>query len=218
MTDLYIKGLASGNVSIAGDGGLPSVNVSTNETETVASADVVGNKRFCDDCATFIDAGKIEVRIGSATGRVLTASEMESVKGGTLFDLNADGVADQAEKGFGAVAAGIDATAVAATVTKLGGDGSGKFLPKSVIALCEDADTATVQATISIGNTDGGTDIMAATALTGVLAAGQMLLIDVTPAAVFAGIDDDSDIYINVTVGATATSQTLKVALEGSVL
>ena len=76
MTDLYIKGLASGNVSISGDGGEPDVNVSTNETETVASSKVIGNDLFCDSCATFITNGKIEVRIGSATGRVLTASEI----------------------------------------------------------------------------------------------------------------------------------------------
>jgi len=220
MTDLYIKGLASGNVSISGDGGEPSVNVSTNETETVASQEAIGNVLFCDTCATFITAGKIQVRIGSATGRILTAAEMESVKGGTLFDLNDDGVVDQAEKSFGAVADDLDATAVAETVVKLTGDGSGKFVPKSLLVMCKTVDTFTSVATLSVGTTTGGTEILAATALTGLDTADEVYLVDLIleAGAIVAAIADNADIFINITVGAVATAQTFKVVLEGTTL
>ena len=90
MSNIYIKGLATGNVSISGDSGIPSINVSINETEAVPSEQVIGNVLLCDTCADFITSGKIQVRLGSITGAILTAAQMEAIKGGTLFDLDED--------------------------------------------------------------------------------------------------------------------------------
>ena len=220
MSNIYIKGLKATNLSISGDEGIPSINVSINESVAVPSVKAIGNVLFCDSCAAFITSGNAEVRIGSVSGRILTASEMEAIKSGSLFDLNDDGTADQAEKNFGAVSDDIDALTVAETIIKLTGDGSGKFVPKSLVILCTEDDTVSVVPTVSVGTTTGGTEILAATLLTGLTAADKCYLIDLIleAGAIVDAIADNADIFINVTVKATATSQSIKVALEGSVL
>ena len=168
MSNLYIKGLVSGNVSISGDGGLPSITVGINQTKPVASVDVIGNALFCDTCASFITGGKIQVRIGSEAGRILTGPEMEAVKGGSLFDLNDDGTADQAESTFRAIFDNVDLTSVAESLAILPGDGSKKFLPTKIHVLCLTDDTVTVVAQIRVGTSTGAAEILLTTALTGV--------------------------------------------------
>jgi len=96
--NLYIKNTSTGNVSISGDRGTPNVSLQgALDTETVLVGEVLGNVLFCDSCASLITGGDIEVRVASATGTVLSAADMESVKNGTLFDRDEDGIPDEAE-------------------------------------------------------------------------------------------------------------------------
>ena len=96
--NLYIKNTSTGNVSISGDRGTPNVSLQgALDTETVLVGEVLGNVLFCDSCASLITGGDIEVRVASATGTVLSAADMESVKNGTLFDRDEDGIPDESE-------------------------------------------------------------------------------------------------------------------------
>jgi hypothetical protein len=94
---LYLKSLASSQLSLTGDKGKPSISIPVGETKTVLIQEAVGNTVFCDSCAQFITHGHLEVRYQSPTGHSLTASEMEAVKNGTAFDLDDDGVVDASE-------------------------------------------------------------------------------------------------------------------------
>lgn len=100
---LYLKSLASSQLSLTGDKGKPSISIPVGETKTVLIQEAVGNTVFCDSCAQFITHGHLEVRYQSPTGHVLTASEMEAVKNGTSFDLDDDGIVDTAEAAVGAL-------------------------------------------------------------------------------------------------------------------
>ena len=93
--DLYIEGLTAGNISLSGDEGLPNVKIVGASSATVDVKDVLGNTQFCTDAATFITNSRIRVRVGNASGRILTASQMSAIQIGTLFDLDSDGVADR---------------------------------------------------------------------------------------------------------------------------
>jgi len=213
--DLYIKGLAA-NVSLSGDGGVPSISVSSNETDQVAVREVIGNQRFCEDAATFITGGKIEVRVGSATGRILAASEMSAVQDGSLYDLDQDGVVDQSEKGAGAVQVDID---LKDTTTEyeiqLRGTGSGYFLPTRYVYVCTEDDSLVGDATLNLATTSGGTDLLNAQ---GVLvdAAGEGFYTNVTPpVAAAAMLADNATLYAKVAGADSGTSGKMKLVIEG---
>lgn len=213
--DLYIKGLAS-NVSLSGDEGVPSINVSSNETEAVPVREVIGNERFCEDAATFITGGKIEVRVGSMTGRVLSAAEMSAVKDGSLLDLDSDGVADQAEKGAGAVQLNIDLKdAVTEYEFKLTGTGSGYFLPLRYIFVCTEDDALVGDATLNLATSTGGTDLLNAQAVL-VGAAGEGFYVDVTPpVAAAAMLADNASLFAKIAGADTGTAGKMKLIVEG---
>jgi hypothetical protein len=309
MSNIYIKGLKAANVSITGDGGVPSINVSINETVSVPVGDVVGNDVFCDSCASFITGADISVRLGNATtGTLLTAAQMESIKSGTIFDLDDDAQLDYSEAGvihgttlkstpvgadeiiledsadtwakkratitsIAAAASSLDpsisradgtingltnkATPIGAdvmlvedsaasfeqknmTVTDLaaaialinpaydphtarvsvasialdtlndeqsagiGGVSTDEFCPTLAVVQLTNAGSGTPNgdAQITIGITTGGTEILAATALTGLVALNDKFLIDLT-GAVQNSIPADSDIYVKVTTADT---------------
>ena len=95
--NLYIVNLLIENVSISGAGGLPNVKLTKHASTTVPVNEILGNVQFCTECATFIAASKIQVRIGDATGKLLTATKMLSLQYGTMFDMDDDGIVDAAE-------------------------------------------------------------------------------------------------------------------------
>jgi len=106
--DLYLKKSTSNNVSITGDDGQPNVKLSGTGWSQVAVKDAIGNVQFCTQCAALITAGSITVRLGSSTGTVMTATNMSSIQNGSVFDLNADGIADKAQALDSATTTDID--------------------------------------------------------------------------------------------------------------
>jgi len=106
--DLYLKKSTANNVSITGDDGQPNVKLSGTGWTQVAVKDAIGNVQFCTQCAALITAGSITVRLGSATGTVMTATNMSSIQNGSVFDLNADGIADKAQALDSATTTDID--------------------------------------------------------------------------------------------------------------
>jgi hypothetical protein len=95
--NLYIEGLTLGNVSISGDQGQPNVKLVGPSSTTLAVEEALSNELFCTSCSTLIGNSKIRVRIGDSTGKILTAAKMLSLKSGTMFDMDDDGVVDAAE-------------------------------------------------------------------------------------------------------------------------
>ena len=106
--DLYLKKSTPNNVSITGDDGQPNVKLSGTGWSQVAVKDAIGNVQFCTQCAALITAGSITVRLGSSTGTVMTATNMSSIQNGSVFDLNADGIADKAQALDSATTTDID--------------------------------------------------------------------------------------------------------------
>jgi hypothetical protein len=95
--DLYLVGLTLGNVSISGDDGQPNVKLVQLNSALVPVEKALGNVLFCQSCSTLIGNSKIQVRIGDATGKILTAAKMLTLQSGTMFDLDDDGIVDAAE-------------------------------------------------------------------------------------------------------------------------
>jgi len=95
--NLFIVNLLLGNISISGDDGLPNIKMVGPSNKTIPIKDVLGNQRFCQECSTFIAGSKITVQISDSSGKVLNAAQMLSLQGGTMFDLDDDGVVDAAE-------------------------------------------------------------------------------------------------------------------------
>jgi len=217
--NLYIEGLTSGNISISGDEGLPNVKIVGASSATVDVKDVLGNKQFCEDCATFITNNKIRVRVGNASGRILTASQMSAIQNGTLFDLDSDGVADMAEGIASVIVQGIDLKdAVTEWTVNLPGDGSQKFLPLRATAICRSATALVGDATLNLGTSTGGTQWLNAAALTGLgaVGVGEAIVkeIDVTTTAI-ATVDDNATLYVGVAGADSGTAGTCDLKIEG---
>jgi hypothetical protein len=215
--DLYLRCLGSTNVSLTGDKGKPSIDVAKGATETVPVKDAIGNVVFCDVCASLITKAHLEVRVGSATGRVLTAAEMEAVKNGTLFDLDEDGMVDEAEH-----LAGVEFTidlvdGVTEWTAVLPGDGSKRFIPKRALVLCTMDDTLNANATLSIGTAPAGTQYLNAAALTGLNNTDMAIekVIDATTSAI-AAVADNATLYCRLAAADTGTAGTAKVVVEGT--
>ena len=216
---LYLKSLVSSNLSITGDKGKPNLSILAGTTETVLTKDVIGNVVFCDSCASFISSSRLEVRIGSTTGRSLTAAEMESVKNGTLFDLDEDGSVDFAET-LVKITISIDLCDAATEWTGvLPGDGTKRFLPKRIIALCTSDDSLNANATIDVGITTSGTEWLNAVALTGINNTDLAIekTIDVTTTA-RATVADNATVYVNIASADTGTAGTANITIEGTFL
>jgi hypothetical protein len=214
---LYLKCLGSTNVSVTGDKGKPSIDIAKGHTETALVKDAVGNVVFCDVCASLITKAHLEVRVGSATGRILTAAEMEAVKDGSLFDLDEDGMVDEAEHLTG-VEFTIDLVDGATEWSAvLPGDGSKRFIPKRAIVLCTMDDTLAANATLSIGTAPAGTQYLNGAALTGLNAANKAIekVIDATTTAI-AAVADNATLYCRLASADTGTAGTAKVVVEGT--
>lgn len=95
--DLYLESLIGGNLSISGDEGSPSVLLVGPSNTTVPVEEALGNQQFCQECSTFIANSKLRVRVGDATGKLLTAAKMLTLQNGTMFDLDDDGIVDASE-------------------------------------------------------------------------------------------------------------------------
>ena len=214
---LYLKCLGSTNVTVTGDNNVPNVSLTKGETETVLASEAMGNKVFCDSCASLITKAHLEVRVGSATGRILTAAEMESVKNGTLFDADEDGIVDTAEK-TAAIEVDIDLKdAVTEWSAILPGDGSKRFVPKRAVVLCTSDDTLNADATLSVGTAPAGTEYLNGAALTGLNATNMAIEIpiDASTTAIPA-IADNASIYVRLAAADTGTAGTAKVLIEGT--
>lgn len=94
-------------------------------------------------------------------------------------------------------------------------DGSNRFYPTSVLFEVMAATLITVPPTVSVGsNSPSFNDIVAATSLTGLTALNKTVVMNLTAAA-FTSVAAGGTLGINVTVGATATTCTLKVMVVG---
>ncbi len=95
--DLYIASLTSSNVSISGDDGQPNIKLEVTGYTTISVTKALSNVLFCTSCATLITNGDISVQLTNSSGRILTATEMASLQYGTMFDMDDDGIPDEAE-------------------------------------------------------------------------------------------------------------------------
>jgi len=214
---LYLRCLGSTNVTVTGDNNVPNVSLTKGETETVLASQAMGNVVFCDSCASLITKAHLEVRVGTATGRILTAAEMEAVKNGTLFDLDEDGMVDEAEH-----LAGVEFTidlvdGVTEWSMVLPGDGSKRFIPKRALVLCTEDDTLAADATLSIGTAPAGTQYLNGVALTGLNNTNMAIekVIDATTTAIPA-VADNATLYCRLASADTGTAGTAKVVVEGT--
>jgi len=216
--NFYLKNTTSTNISLSGDKGVPSVSLSIGQTETVLSNEVVGNTVFCDSCASLITSGKLEVRVGTATGRLLTATDMNAIKDGTLFDFDQDGIVDFSDSAVRTAAVSVNMKdAVTEVTVKLPGDGSGRFVPLRVYFWCVAADTLSADGTFNLGTASGGTQYLAAQALTGLNVVNEVFRVDIAGTAI-ASIADNATLYMKMAAADSGTSGTMKVLVEGAIL
>ena len=110
---------------------------------------------------------------------------------------------------------GVDAAATGATSVGTTENNGMTFFPRFARIRCNAATSITLPASISIGtNATSYNDILGITALTGVLSAGQYLLLPIA-STVGTSVAPNTQIFVNVTTGATGTSQTFGVAVVG---
>jgi len=101
-----------------------------------------------------------------------------------------------------AINAAIDMVGAAANVLTLGGGANRTFLIKEVQFICTaDGGTLNGDVTVTIGNTVGGVEIMAATPLTGLDTAGQTF--SILMAGQFPAIPGNDVLDVSVTIGDT---------------
>jgi hypothetical protein len=108
---------------------------------------------------------------------------------------------------------GIDGKAVAATLIGTTENGTRRFYPTAVLYELTAVAVLIGVCTASVG-TNGAAynDVMAAGALTGLSAVNGMLRVSV---ALATSIAPNTGVYVNITAGATATTYTLRAAIEG---
>ncbi len=212
---LYLKGLSSNNLSIEGDDGEPNVSIVGATTETVDVSKVQGNVLFCTSCASMITSAKLEVRIGTATGRILTAAEMTAVQNGTLFDMDQDGIVDESEGVIRVKFSAVDLKVAATDYTAvLPGDGTKRFHPQRYFFLCKTATALSADGTVNLGIASGGTTMLAAQALTGLNLVNEVFRADVAVTAA-ATVADNATLYLEMAAADTGTSGTMDVYVEG---
>ena len=113
-----------------------------------------------------------------------------------------------------------DLKAAVQTNAALGGDGSGHFAPQRIVVhlLTLTGGALNGDAQITVGTSAGGTQILGATALTGLDAADDVFIIDLT--GHFDAILDNATLHVEVTSidsgGATGTTTT--VTIEGRIV
>jgi hypothetical protein len=114
-----------------------------------------------------------------------------------------------------AVAASVLTGSTGAFTMVLKGEAARKFVPSRIVAT--GVNTATGDAEITVGTTVGGVDLLAATALTGVTAAGKSL-----PIAPVAGakpaIAGNATLYGTVTAADTTATARVMVTVEGTLV
>lgn len=109
---------------------------------------------------------------------------------------------------------GISATVIAATKIGTTENGTERFHPMFAVVVVFGANTVVGTYTASIGVTASAyNDIVPAVAGSGLSAVNQMIITQIS--AAIGNIAANTDIYFNVTVGATATSMAVDVHLFG---
>ena len=108
---------------------------------------------------------------------------------------------------------GLDLKTAAATVLCTTRSTPPRFHPMEVIFEVTSADTVTTVPTCALGTSPTYSDVLAATPLTGLTASNTLLRVPIVTAV--SSPLTATDLYVNVTVGATATTCTGKVILLG---
>lgn len=102
-----------------------------------------------------------------------------------------------------------------ATAIQTSENGTQRFMPLQVIIECTAASAIVGAATISVGtNASSYNNLLAATALTGVTAANNMLGFNL-PLVATSSVAANTAINVNVTLAATGTSQVARVDVLG---
>lgn len=102
-----------------------------------------------------------------------------------------------------------------ATAIQTSENGTQRFMPLQVIIECTAASAIVGAATISVGtNASSYNNLLAATALTGVTAANNMLGFNL-PLVATSSVAANTAINVNVTIAATGTSQVARVDILG---
>lgn len=110
---------------------------------------------------------------------------------------------------------GIDLKAAAATLIFTTANIGKRFRPRKVTVECTAANTFAVACTLSVGqNSATYNDVLAASAITGVLAVNTMLAFNTDLVAIVT-VAPNTGVYVKVTVGATATTATGRVTVFG---
>jgi len=95
----------------------------------------------------------------------------------------------------------------------LGGDGTYQFIPTTVLVKIDAAVSLNADATIAVGTTAGGTDVLAATAITGATDVGKVFPVPLD--AVQPLILDNATLYVSNPGADTGTSGEATVIIEG---
>lgn len=110
--------------------------------------------------------------------------------------------------------AGIDLKTATQTLLFVTEPGTRRFYPTDVIVELTSADAVSVVASISVGTAAGGfADVLGAYTLTGLDSTNEMLTIPLT--TVISSLAAATGVFVNVAVGATATTCTGKVIVRG---
>jgi len=109
---------------------------------------------------------------------------------------------------------GISYTGVASTQIGITENGTERFFPLFCVITVSSATLLTIAGTMSVGtNSASYNNILVATAMTGLTGLYNMLTMNLT--TLVSSIAANTPIFVNVTVGATATSSTFDVYLFG---
>jgi len=110
---------------------------------------------------------------------------------------------------------GIDAKATGATTIGTTRDSGERFVPLYVVVELTAAAALTIVPTISVG-TNGASynNLLVATALTGISATNNVVILAIPP-SVITSVPPGTPIKVNITIGATATTATVRVDVVG---
>lgn len=109
---------------------------------------------------------------------------------------------------------GIDAKTAASTKIGTTENGTQRFYPIYLVVTCTAATSISVVPTLSIGtNSSSYNNIVTATSMAGITSANTFLTTFVI--AALGSVAASTDIYTNISLGATATAMTIKIDLFG---
>lgn len=109
----------------------------------------------------------------------------------------------------------IDAKTTGSTKIGTTENGAARFIPKTIVIELTGASAIIGAATLSVGtNSSSYNNILAATALTGVSTLNNIVMLHL-PTTVISSIAPNTDIFVNVSVGATATTANIRVDVDG---